>query len=541
MRSVSSGSICALLLACATMILAGCAAKFEPASWAERPNIVLIFADDHAWQAISAYSPRLIETPNIDRLAKEGTLFRNCYVPNSICGPSRAAVLTGKYSHANGFYRNGNQFDGGQWTFPKALQVAGYETALIGKWHLGEHMAPQGFDYSCTLIGQGPYYNPAMLLDEDGDGKREEISITGYTTDVVTDLTLDWFENRKESGKPFLAMTQHKAPHRPWMPALRHLDEFEDETVPEPETLFDDYEGRPRATRLQDMTIAHTMVKRDLKLEEMPDLNEEQRAQWNAVYGPRNEAFLAANLEGDDLVRWKYQRYIKDYLRCIRAMDENVGRILDYLDETGLAENTIVIYSSDQGFFLGEHGWFDKRWMYEESMKTPLLVRWPGHTKPGSVSEDLVSVLDFAATFCDVAGTTVGEGGHGRSLVPVLDGRAPEDWRDVFYYHYYEYPGWHAVRKHYGVADGRYKLMYFYELDMREWHLVDLEADPQELRNFYDDPAYAEVQARLHEALDEARAELGVPELDPLESFPADDPFKPREREPARRKTLGVF
>jgi len=309
------------------------------------------------------------------------------------------------------------------------------------------------------------------------------------------------------------------------MPALRHLDEFENETIPEPETLFDDYEDRPRAVRLQDMTIEHTMVARDLKLEEMPFLNDEQRAQWNAVYEPRNEAFREADLKGDDLTRWKYQRYIKDYLRCIRGVDENVGRLLDYLDESGLAENTIVIYCSDQGFFLGEHGWFDKRWIDEESLRTPLLVRWPGHTKPGTVSRDLVSVIDFAPTFCDLAGVPADEGVHGRSLVPVLNGNTPEDWRDVFYYHYYEYPGWHAVRKHYGVADGRYKLVYFYEMDMNEWHLVDLEADPHELRNFYNDPAYADVQARLHVALDDVRVELNVPDPDPQESFPIREPF----------------
>ncbi len=519
----------------AAVALSGCAAKYHYEPKAERPNIVFIFSDDHAWQAISAYSPRLIDTPNIDRLANEGTLFRNCYVTNSICGPSRAAVLTGKYSHANGFYRNGNLFDGSQWTFPQALQGAGYETALIGKWHLGEHMAPQGFDYSCTLIRQGPYYNPPMLLDENGDGKREEISHTGYTTDVITDLTLDWLENREDRSRPFLLMTQHKAPHRPWMPALRHLDEFEDVTIPEPETFFDDYGGRPRSVLLQDMAIEYTMVDRDLKLEEMPHLNDEQREQWNAVYGPRNDAFREANLEGDDLTRWKYQRYIKDYLRCIRGVDENVGRLLDYLDESSQAENTIVIYCSDQGFFLGEHGWFDKRWMYEESFRTPLLVRWPNHTAPGTENEDLVSVIDLAATFCDVSGAPADPDVHGRSLVPVLEGRTPEDWRDVFYYHYYEYPGWHGVRKHYGLADGRYKLIHFYELDMREWHLVDLVADPHELRNFYDDPEYAEVQARMHEALEEERRRLNVPDPDPPESYPPGDPFGPTKVEKVKK------
>lgn len=493
---------------------------------AARPNIVMIFCDDHAWQAISAYSPRLMRTPNIDRLASEGMLFRNCHVPNPICGPSRACVLTGKYSHANGFFRNGNTFDGAQWTFPKALQQAGYETAIIGKWHLGEHMAPQGFDHSCVLVGQGPYYNPKFLTDSDGDGLREEEDVTGYTTDIVTDMALEWLGGRADPQKPFMLMLQHKAPHRPWLPAERHLHDFEADTIPEPETLFETYDGMPRAARLSDMSIAYTMTARDLKLEPMAELNDEQRAAWDAAYGPRNEAFRAANPSGDDLTRWRYQRYMKDYLRCVKAIDENVGRVLDWLDESGLAGNTIVVYASDQGMFLGEHGWFDKRWIYEESLRTPFIVRWPGHAEPGSAADEIVSVIDVAPTFCEAAGAPVPEDVHGRSIVPVLEGRTPADWRRHFYFHYYEYPGWHAVRKHYGVTDGRYKLAYFYELDMQEWLLVDRAADPHERKNFHGDPAYAEVQTRLHEALDKLRAELNVTEEDPPESYPVGDPYR---------------
>lgn len=497
------------------------------ASAAKQPNIVWIFSDDHAWQAVSAYSGDLIDTPNIDRIAREGMLFQRCLVPNPICGPSRASVLTGKYSHGNGLYRNGSgDFDGTQWTFPQALQGAGYQTALIGKWHLGEATAPTGFDYSNVLIGQGPYYNPKMLTDTDGDGTREEVQHHGYTTDLLTDMAIDWIGGRKDAEKPFMLMMQHKAPHRPWMPAPRHFDALENVTIPEPPTLFANYDGMPRAARLADMTIAHTMTARDLKLEAMPGLDDEQRAVWDAAYGPRNAAFRAAKLTGDDLTRWKYQRYIKDYLRCVMAVDESVGRVLDYLEANGLAENTMVVYASDQGFYLGENGWFDKRWIYDVSMRTPFLVRWPGHIAPGSECRDLVSVIDVAPTLCEVAGAPIPAGTHGRSMVPLMEGTTPEDWRKSFYFHYYEYPGWHAVRKHYGVVEDRYKLVHFYEEDMREWQLVDTVADPLEQKNFHDDPAYAEIAAGLHAELDRLRAELAIPEVDPPETYPEGDPYR---------------
>lgn len=511
------------------LALSACAVSKPPAPKikpdAPRPNILFIFTDDHAWQAVSAYDPSRVSTPSIDLIAKQGIRFTNCYVPNSICGPSRAAILTGLYSHENGFYRNGNEFNGAQWTFPQALQRAGYDTALIGKWHLGEHMAPVGFNYSNVLIGQGPYYNPKMMLDENGDGERTEIQLTGYTTDLITDMTIEWLDNRPDKSKPFMLMTQHKAPHRPWEPALRHLTLYDDMEMPEPPTLFDDYAGRPRAARLNDMQISDTMTDRDLKLAPVPYLNDEQRAAWDAVYGPKNEEFRRANLTGKDLVRWKYQRYVKDYMRCVTAVDENIGRLLNYLEKEDLTENTLVIYCSDQGFFLGEHGWFDKRWMYEESFKTPLVMRWPAVIQPGRVSDDIVSVVDFAQTFCDLAGMPAAPGRQGRSLTSLLTGPAPADWRQYFYYHYYEYPGWHAVRKHYGVADGRYKLIHFYETDMNVWHLVDLKADPLELKNFYDDPNYADVQKRMHEALEEQRRILNVTEEDPPESYPPGNPY----------------
>ncbi len=425
-----------------------------------RPNIVLIFSDDHAYQAIGAYGdPRkLIETPNIDRLAREGVRFNRCLVPNSICGPSRASVLTGKYSHSNGFYNNTNsRFDGSQTTFPKLLHDAGYQTALIGKWHLVSD--PTGFDEWHILPGQGVYYHPPMIHD----GRKVEH--TGYVTDVITDLSLDWLKKRDKS-RPFLLMSQHKAPHREWEPPIRLLDHDQDRVYPEPTTLFDDYANRGKAEIDQDMTIARTMTPKDLKLTPLMRLTPAERRAWVAYYGPRNEHFRNAKLEGKDLVRWKYQRYMHDYLACVKAVDENVGRVLKFLDDEGLSENTIVVYASDQGFFLGEHGWFDKRWIFEESLRTPLLVRWPGVTKPGAVDNHLVSTIDLAETFLEAAGQPIPPDMQGRSLVPLLKGKSPEDWRKSFYYEYFEYPEPHHVRPHYGVVTDRYKLVHFQASDL---------------------------------------------------------------------------
>jgi arylsulfatase A-like enzyme len=368
---------------------------------AKQPNILFIFSDDHAWQSISAYNEarRLLDTPNFDRLAREGMRFNRCLVPNSICGPSRATILTGKYSHLNGFYNNSNsRFDGSQVTFPKLLQAAGYQTALFGKWHLISD--PTGFDHWHILPGQGVYYNPPMI--DNGRQVRHE----GYTTDIITDLTLDWLKKR-DASKPFVVMCQHKAPHREWAPPIRHLGHDGDRQYAEPETLFDDYSGRGLAEHDQDMTLEKTMTKLDVKLVTPGGMNAEQLAAWNAYYEPRNKKFQEANLSGKELVRWRYQRYMHDYLGCVKAVDDSVGRLLAYLDESGLAENTLVVYASDQGFYLGEHGWFDKRWIFEESLRTPLLVRWPGVTKPGSVSDAIVSNVDFAETFLDAAGVPI--------------------------------------------------------------------------------------------------------------------------------------
>ena len=481
-----------------------------------RPNILFIFSDDHAYQAISAYGSRINHTPNIDRLAREGMRFENALVTNSICAPSRAVILSGKYSHLNGVLDNVLAFDGSQQTFPKLLQQAGYQTAMIGKWHLKSD--PTGFDHWEVLPGQGSYYNPDMRV---AGGERQH---RGYVTDIIGDLTLDWLENGRDGNKPFLLMTQHKAPHRTWMPGPSNLTLYDGMTIWEPPTLFDDYSHRASPARLQEMEIGrHMRDGADLKIKPTADaselerlvwsrdygrLDERQQRVWDAVYEPKNTAFAAANLQGRELVRWKYQRYIKDYLRTIASIDDNVGRLLRYLDATGLAENTIVIYSSDQGFYLGEHGWFDKRWMYEESLKTPLLVRWPGVVAGGGVNTDMVSNVDYAETFLEIAGVEVPESMQGRSLVPLLAGATPSDWRQSFYYHYYE-KGVHNVAPHEGVRTPTHKLISYYETG--EWELFDLEADPHELRSVYGAKGYRRVQSELLEEMERLRRELGVP------------------------------
>ncbi len=469
---------------------------------AKRPNIIFIFTDDHTAAALSAYGSAVNVTPNLDRIAQEGMRFDQCLVTNSICAPSRAVILTGKHSHINGQLTNGNRFDGAQQTFPKLLQTAGYQTGIIGKWHLRSE--PTGFDHWQVLIGQGPYYNPRFLIPGD------TIRIEGYTTNIITDLALDWLENGRDVTKPFMLMYQHKAPHREWHPGPDHYEMYADVEIPEPPTLFDDYSNRASPAAEQGMTIARHLNVTDLKLQAPRSMNAEQTALWEEVYGPRNEEFHAANLQGDDLTRWKYQRYVKEYLRTVAGVDDNVGRLLDYLDESGLSDNTVVIYSSDQGWYLGEHGWYDKRWMYEESLRTPLLVRWPGEVEPGSVNNAMVSNLDFAATFLDLAGVAVPSDLQGRSLKPLFTTDTPEDWRTSHYYHYYEYPGYHCVERHYGVRTERYKLIYFYTRD--EWELFDLEADPMELNSVYTDEAYAVTVTELKAELARLREQYAVPE-----------------------------
>ena len=490
-----------LLLLCFLAI----ASLARAASTAKTPNIVFIFSDDHAYQAISAYGDarKLLDTPNIDRLAKQGVRFDRCLVTNSICGPARATILTGKYSHLNGFPNNSNStFDGAQQTFPKLLQKAGYQTAIIGKWHLGSD--PTGFDFWQILPGQGVYYNPPMIK------MGEKVTMPGYVTDIIGDVSLEWLKNRDKT-KPFMLMCQHKAPHREWAPPLRHLGFDQDRVYAEPATLFDDYSGRGVAVRDQDMTIAKTFTDRDAKLALPAGISPEQQKTWDAYYGPRNAKFRAANLTGKDLVSWRYQRYMHDYLATVKAVDENVGRVLDYLDREGLAENTLVVYSSDQGFYLGEHGWFDKRWIFEESVRTPLLVRWPGVTKPGTATSALVSNLDFGETFLEVAGVPVPADMQGRSFRPLLRGEKPADWRTAFYYQYFEYPSPHRVRPHYGVVTDRYKLVHFEGMGEAYWELFDREKDPSELKSVYGEAAYAATVAELKKELTRLRQELKVP------------------------------
>ncbi len=483
-----------------------------PALAAERPNIIFIFTDAHAAHAISAYGSKINQTPHMDRLAKEGMLFRRCYVSNSICGPSRAVILTGKHSHLNGYWRNGLTFDGAQQTFPKLLGKAGYATAVIGKWHL--RSTPTGFDHFDVLIGQGPYYNPPMKTT-DAEGNVVTRRHTGYTTDIITDKALAWLKKGRDKKKPFMMMYQHKAPHRNWQPGPKHLTLFDDVTIPEPETLYDDYKGRTSAAGKQTMTIARHLSENDLKLNAGPrNLTPAQKKIWDAAYGPKNEAFRKASLTGKALIQWKYQRYIKDYLRCVQSVDDNLGRVLDYLDQSGLAKNTVVIYSSDQGWYLGDHGWYDKRWMYEESLIMPLLVRWPGVVKPRSVNTDIVSNLDFAETFLDLAGAKTPADMQGTSLVPLFKGQTPKAWRTHFYYHYYEFPGAHSVARHYGVTNGRHKLIHFYQNN--EWELFDLKKDPNELQSVYGNSDYKTIQSDLLAELKRLRAKYKVPEQDPV-------------------------
>ena len=468
----------------------------------KRPNILFFFADDMTTQAISAYGEKrhLLETPGMDRVAREGIRFERCLVTNSICGPMRAVIQTGKYSHLNGFYNNSNsRFNGDQQTFPKLLQKAGYSTAVIGKWHLMTD--PQGFDYWNILPGQGAYYNPPMI----DNGKP--VTHEGYVTDIIGDLTLDWLKNRDKT-KPFMMMCQHKAPHREWEPALRHLDFDKDRVYDEPETLFDAFEGRSKALSDHDMGIERTMTDRDLKLVPPATLNPDQRRYWDEYYEPRNAKYREANLAGKDLVHWRYQRYMHDYLACVKGVDENISRVLDYLDKEGLAENTVIIISSDQGFYLGEHGWFDKRWIFEESLRTPFLVRWPGVSKPGTVDHHIVSLLDLAQTFLDLGGVEQPSDMQGHSLVPLFKGESPADWRKSFYYHYYEFPVPHHVRPHYGVVTDRYKLIHYYKPDVDDWELLDREKDPLETRSFYNDPAYADTVTELKAELQRLRVEV---------------------------------
>lgn len=498
--------IFALILLGITM---GCSVQEKPV---ERPNILFIMTDDHSYQTLSAYSDKLIETPNLDRIANEGVIFPNSFVGNSICAPSRATMLTGKHTHKNGQINNRITFNGSQLTFPKLLQQAGYQTALIGKWHLRSD--PTGFDYWNILPGQGQYYNPDFI--EMGEKKQFE----GYCTTLTTDFALNWLETR-DKEKPFCLLLHHKAPHRTWQPDTLHLDEFKNKNFPVPDNFFDNYEGRTAAEeqrlsiRANDMDIRYDLKMQDEQIESRfpwmdhtTRMNEQQKKAWNAHYKPITKDFLEKNLEGDELYLWKYQRYMRDYLACIRSVDENVGRVLDYLDKNRLAENTLVVYTSDQGFYMGEHGWFDKRFMYEESLRTPLIIRLPkGYSAKGEITE-LVQNIDYAPTFLDFAGVEIPAEIQGKSIKPLLAEEKNIEWRDGIYYHYYEFPNEHMVKKHYGIRTDRYKLIHFYD-DIDEWELYDLEKDPTEMNNLIHSSEHAEIIAELKIKLNELQEVYG--------------------------------
>lgn len=489
-----------------------------------RPNILFIMSDDHAYQSIGAYGSKMNKTPHLDRIANEGVRFDRCYVTDSICGPSRATILTGKYGHLHGVRDNYTEFDGSQPTFPKQLKQAGYQTAIIGKWHLKSD--PTGFDHWDILPGQGKYYRPVFRTPE---GRRD---IPGYVTDVTTDLAIDWLTDKggegRASDKPFLLMVHHKAPHRPWDPATKYLDDYS-EQLPKPETLADDYRGKASAIVDAEMRIEQMRLSPDLKVWEKDDrhrkwlyshMSPEELAAWEQHRDSRLAKWNTKNPESD-LARRRvmYQMYLQDYLGCINSIDESVGRLLDTLDSEGLSENTIVIYTSDQGFYLGEHGWFDKRLMYEESLRTPLLVRMPTSTEGGKVEQRIVSNVDFAATLLDAAQAGPMPGTQGTSFLPMLEGEQVENWRDAFYYNYHEgRERDHAVARHEGVTNGTQKLIHYYEEG--EWELYDLASDPHEMRNVYGEPGYADVQMQLDEKLAELREELKMPDLPKLDSQP---------------------
>lgn len=476
----------------------------QAASAAARPNIVWIFSDDHSYQTIGAYGGRLEKldpSPNIDRIADGGMRFDRCYVGNSICAPARATLLTGKHSHLNGKLTNRGDFNHDQQQFQKILQKNGYQTVMVGKIHLNGKM--QGFDYWDVLPGQGKYDDP-VFINENGQTNEK-----GYVSDVITDKALDWLQNRRDASKPFMLMVHHKAPHRNWTPADRHMVKYADTHIPEPANLFDSYEGRGSPAANQAMEIdRHMTMGNDLKI---------GQGRFDPVqFADRNAWFEKNQPQGKDLVRWKYQTYLKDYLRCTWAVDESVGRIMDYLEESGLDENTIIMYCSDQGFYMGEHGWFDKRFMYEESYRTPLLVKWPGKVKAGSVNTDLVQNIDFAQTFLDLAGAPIPDDMQGESLVPLFKGKTPKNWRTSLYYHYFEYPGAHSVRRHEGVSDKRYKLIKFYGPDVpngEEWEMYDIERDPNEMKSVYNNPEYSSIQKRLKKELVRLRDYYEVPDV----------------------------
>lgn len=496
------------LVLIATTILSSCSTM--SAGKKKRPNIIYIMSDDHATHAITAYGgiyDKFLQTPNIDRIAAEGIKFNNVFCTNAICGPSRAAILTGKYSHINGYYKNesGGKFDSTQWTFPKALHDNGYKTGLVGKWHLGTE--PVGFDYFKYHDNpgqQGFYYDP--VYNENGKKVVEE----GYATTLTTDFALEWLDKAKEEKKPFMLMLQYKAPHRNWFPEEKYVDLFKGIEMPYPATFNDDYAGRELTAGDTDMTMDF-FNRKDMKLTPPNGLKNGELQKWYGWGNKRGfgEGWLPNDsMSIDEARRWKYQRYIKDYLACVKSVDDQIGRVLDYLDENGLAENTVVVYTSDQGFYLGDHGWFDKRFMYEPSLRMPFLFRFPSMVKKPMVNDDVITNIDFAPTLLDLAGVPIPREVQGRSFAPVISGNTPDDWQQSMYYHYYEFPFWHHVQPHYGIRSKQYKLIHFY-YDVDQWEFYDLENDPDELNNAITDPQYQNIIAQMKEELQLRQAEYG--------------------------------
>lgn len=501
-----------------------------------KPNIVYIMTDDHSFQTISAYGhpiSKLAPTPNIDRLADEGILFQQAFVENSLSTPSRACLMTGLYSHQNGQRQLGKGIDSTKTFFSELLQQGGYQTAVVGKWHM--QCEPKGFDYYKILWDQGEYYNPGFRSKE-SEGKY--IKEEGYASTLITDNSLRFLDQR-DKDKPFCLLIHHKAPHRNWMPDTKYLDLYEDVEFPMPDTFYDDYATRCSPASTQEMTISKTMnMIYDLKVLELKDIppydkewnisdleymldrmTPAQREAWHKAYGPKNEELVKQNLQGDELVKWKFQRYLKDYLRCIKSIDDEVGRVLDYLEKEGLKENTIIVYTSDQGFYMGEHGWFDKRFMYEESFRTPLIMRYPKMIKAGSKTDALVQNIDYAPTFLSLASIEKPKQMSGTSLEPLFSGDKPDNWRTSLYYHYYDYPAVHNVRRHDGVRTDRYKLIHFYgegmmrnDMDIDCNELYDLQTDPHELNNLYGKDGYQEITNELQAVLDKYRSDLKVDE-----------------------------
>ncbi len=489
--NVIKNSVILVALCCG--LTSNLSAQDKADSSKKRPNIVIIVSDDHAYQAISVYGNKLMQTPNIDRIAKEGVLFTKGYVTNSICGPSRAVILTGKYSHKNGFKDNENSsFDGSQDTFIKQLKASGYQTAWIGKWHL--EAQPQGFDFWQILPGQGQYYNPDFYM-MDGTKKQSD----GYVSDVIEGVSENWLDNR-DQDKPFCLVIGHKATHRTWIPDGQDMGKFDHVTFPLPANFYDEYKNR-EAAKVQDMSISKTMrMGYDLKVFDdvneankegnIARMNQEQRQKFDAYYDPIAVDLKKRNLSGKELIEWKYQRYMRDYLSTAVSLDRNIGRTLDYLDKNDLTKNTIVIYLSDQGFYLGEHGWFDKRFIYEESFRTPMMMRYPGVVKPGTVLNDFVMNLDIAPTMLDAAGVVIPKDEQGQSMLPLFKDRKAKG-REAMYYHYYE-NGEHSVSPHFGVRTKRYKLVRFYKR-VSSWELYDLQKDPNEMNNVYGHKSYKKI------------------------------------------------